>query len=460
MSHMLDPLPPAEALRRPRSRFPWRWLIPALCLAFLLGCGAYAWAVQRQKAPAEAPKIATVTLTQLIPEGAGTPVRADIALPEERFTLAQDGDTVTLVGETATLNDAAARELLASGASVTARQQLASGDPAFGLEEPSAVATYTYADGQTLTLTLGAAVPTGEGVYAAVSGDAHVYVVNNSLLRLLTAGKNALYALPDFSEVFTAQTLLSATITRLGSDTVCIRRVTEANPFNTVAELTEPIHYPANSERAAEIYLALEDVKPTGVAAIDGADEDWGLDNPLAVITLTGSRTMTLTLGRTESLCTLRMDDEPAVYTVDEDSLAFLTQVTVSYLAEQLPGLVALNQITALKVTAGEETFDVQVDQAAGSFVLNGQTVAQEDFLPAYQQLIGLLIERYVAEPETVGEPRVLLEYTLQDGTEWTLAFAAYDDSFDLVVREDCARFLISRSKVDAAVEALRALMH
>ena len=37
MSHMLDPLPPAEELRRPRSRFPWRWLIPALCLAFLLG---------------------------------------------------------------------------------------------------------------------------------------------------------------------------------------------------------------------------------------------------------------------------------------------------------------------------------------------------------------------------------------------------------------------------------------
>ena len=460
MTRKLDPLPPAEELRRPRSHLPWRWLMVALCLAFLTGCAVYAWAAPRQKPPADAPKSAAVTLTQLIPEGAGTPVGADITLPGERFTLVQDGDAVTLLGETADLDAAAARELLASGASVTARQQLDGGDPAFGLEEPSAVATYTYADGQTLTLTLGAAVPTGEGVYAAVSGDDHVYVVNNSLLRLLTAGKNALYALPDFAEVFTAQTLMSATIARPGSDTVCIRRVTEDNPFNTVVELTEPIHYPANSERAAEIYLALEHVKPTGVAAIDGADGDWGLDEPLAVITLTVSRAMTLTLGRTESLCTLRMDDEPAVYTVDEDSLAFLTQVTVSYLAEQLPGLVALNQITALKVTAGEETFDVQVDQAAGSFVLNGQTVAQEDFLPAYQQLIGLLIERYVAEPETVGEPRVLLEYTLQDGTEWTLAFAAYDDSFDLVVREDCARFLISRSKVDAAVDALRALMH
>ena len=460
MSRVLDSLPPAEELRRPRSRFPWRWLIPALCLAFLLGCGAYAWAAQGQKAPVEATKAAAATLTQLIPEGAGTPVRVDITLPGERFTLTQDGDAVTLSGETATLNDAAARELLATGASVTARQQLAGGDPAFGLEAPAAVSTYTYADGQTLTLTLGAAVPTGEGVYAAVSGDDHVYVVNNSLLRLLTAGKNALYALPDFSEVFTAQTLQSATIARPGSDTVCIRRVTEANPFNTVAELTEPIRYPANSERAAEIYLALAEIKPTGVAAIDGADGDWGLDEPLAVITLTGSRAMTLTLGRTESLCTLRVDDGPAVYTVDEESLAFLAQVTVPYLAEQLPGLVALNRITALKVTAGEAVFDIRVDQAAGSYVLNGQAVAQDDFLPVYQQLIGLLIERYVAEPETVGEPRVLLEYTLQDGSTWPLAFAAYDESFDLVVREDCARFLIARSKVDAAVDALRALMH
>ena len=247
---------------------------------------------------------------------------------------------------------------------------------------------------------------------------------------------------------------------RISLDPWEIRRVTEDNPFNTVVELTEPIHYPANSERAAEIYLALEHVKPTGVAAIDGADGDWGLDEPLAVITLTGSRAMTLTLGRTESLCTLRVDDGPAVYTVDEDSLAFLAQVTVPYLAEQLPGLVALNRITALRVTAGDEVFDIRVDQAEGSYLLNGQSVAQEDFLPAYQQLIGLLIERYVAEPEHVGEPRVLLEYTLQDGTVWPLAFAAYDDSFDLVVREDCARFLISRSKVDAAVDALRALMH
>ena len=224
-------------------------------------------------------------------------------------------------------------------------------------------------------------------------------------------------------------------------------------------ELTQPIHYPANSERAAEIYLALEQLTLSGVAAVEGADADWGLDAPVATLVLQDQETTTLTIGQAEGVYTLRLNDTAAVYTIDGALLDFLQSVTVPYLAEQLPGLVTLNQVSALTLTTGEETFRFTTDQANHAYTLNGQPLEEDVFLPVYQQMIGLLIERYTVTAEAPEAARVRLDYTLADGSDWSLILAAYDEQFDLIVREDCACFLISRAKVDAMVDAVRALI-
>lgn len=120
---------------------------------------------------------------------------------------------------------------------------------------------------------------------------------------------------------------------------------------------------------------------------------------------------------------------------------------------------MALNQVSALTLTAGEETFRFTTDQANHAYTLNGQPLEEDVFLPVYQQMIGLLIERYTVTAEAPEAARVRLDYTLADGSDWSLILAAYDEQFDLIVREDCACFLISRAKVDAMVDAVRALI-
>ena len=453
-------LEPAAQLRKPsrRKRASWLGLAPAICLIFLLASAALTGVLETD-ASAPVPQPAQrAAYTQLIPDGKGMPVQLRLTANKESFTLVQAGEKFALLDEPGELDQYAARELMATGAAVISRQTLTGDAADFGLNTPTARAVYTYADGSVVALTLGNAVATGEGWYAAVDGSNDVHIVNNSLQRTLVMGKHALYALPDLSERFAANTLLEATIACPGQDTVTIARVTQENPFNTMAELTAPIRYPANSERAAEIYLALEAIKPAGVLAAEGEDADWGLDAPIAVIRLKDEATTVLTIGLKDGQYTLRIDEDKAVYTVDSSALSFLQSVTVPYLAEQLPGLIALNRVSALEVTSGEEVFSLTMDQAGAAYTLQGQTVEADAFIDLYQQIIALLIERYVTDGNAAAQPRVTFRYTLQDGTAWTLTFAAYNEQFDLTIRDGCASFLISRSKVDAVVDAIRTM--
>ncbi len=451
-------LPPAQEIRKPARKAPSPLVIAlVLSFAFLAYCTA-ASGLLAPKADAPVAKTSANTYTQLIPDGAGTPVSVTLTGGGEDFTLALDGDTYRIAGEDAAINPAAAKELLSSGASILSRRTLTGDHGEYGIGENSMHAEYTYANGSSLTLQLGQQVPTGEGWYAAVKGDANVYIVNNALQRALSLDKQALYALPDLAGMYSAQTLASVTIELSGEAPLTIARVTKANPFNTMVELTSPIHYPANSERAAEVYLALDEIRLTGIAALSGTDADWGLADPIAVLTMQDKAETRLTIGDTGTQYTLRLNDDATVYTVDPETLAFLNTLSVPWLAEQLPGLVMLNQVAEIKVTAGAESLLFTTDQAAHAYTVDGQALSEEAFLPVYQQMIGLLIERYA--PQTDGEypPRLTLEYTFRDGSAWTLALCEYDADYDLIRRGDCACFLISRAKTDALVQALLAL--
>ncbi len=451
-------LPPAREVRKPRRRGPSPLVTAlALCLAFLAYC-VFASGLLAPQEEAPAAKASANTFAQLIPAGYGAPVSVTLLGGTEDFTLTLADDEYRIAGEDAAIDPAAARELLSSGASILSRRTLTGSPADYGLGADSLCAEYTYASGETLTLQLGQQVPTGEGWYATVAGDANVYIVNNALQRTLALGKQALYALPDFGALYTAQTLASVTIELSGEAPLTIARVTQANPFNTMVELTSPIHYPANSERAAEVYLALEEIRLTGIAALDGTDADWGLSAPLAVLTMQDKDATRLTIGDTGREYTLRLNDAPTVYTVDPETLVFLNSLSVPWLAEQLPGLVMLSQVAEITVNAGAESLHFTTDQSAHAYTVDGRALAEEAFLPVYQQMIGLLIERYVPQAEGGFPPRLTLAYTLRDGSTWTLALREYDDQYDLIVRDGCACFLLSRAKTDALVQSLLAL--
>lgn len=454
------PLPPATELRAKRvKRLPLVWLAPALCLLFLLACALATGALS--PAPSAPATVAqpSAEMWQLAPEGRGAPVAVTVRSATESYELRRDADGFALAGEDSPLNDSAAKALIGCGASVLARRRVEGDRAQYGLGEDALSATFTYEDGSEWTLTLGDAVATGAGCYAAVESDEGVYVVNTALRATLAAGKNALYALPDLDERFTAQTLLKARVLASGKQAVCVARVVEDNPFNTVAELTEPIQYPANAERAAELYLALDALEPSGVAAASGADADWGLAQPLATLELSTQKgALRLRVGQAGDALTMRVDDEPTVYRLPDGALDFLANATVPYLLEQLPGLVALPKVQSVAVVAGTERYWLAVDRREGaeSYTVNGAPVERERFISLYQELIGLLIERYQPDAKPTGTARVTFEYTLTDGSAWQLQFLPYDGQYDIVKRGDCTSLLISRAKVDAVVEHIK----
>ena len=445
----------ASKLRKPvRRGLGW---LAALCLCglFLAGCLVAAQVSQSAPVTEKKTESASYSFEQMIPEGMGKPVSVTIARADDTFTLVAEDGAYHLENDTEALDANAAGEILACGESILARRRLEGAPEDYGINDQSTRVCFRYENGSEFTLRLGEAVPTGEGWYAAVNDDPTVYIVNNALAKTLSVDKLRLYAMPDLSDAFTAQTLLKVTIEQPGKDTIALARVTEANHFNTKVELTEPIHYPANSERAAEIYLDMEKLQPAALADANGADEDWGLAQPVAVLTLEDQTTTRLTIGLTSDGYAMRINDDRAVYTLAADAMDFLGSLTVPWLAEQLPGLVMLSQVSAMDVTAGEKTLHVDVDQPNGKYQINGKNIAEDTFLPVYQQTIGLLIERYVSAPEQTGDPRLQIEYTFTDGTQWTLTLAEYDEQFDLIIREECACFLISRSKTDALIESL-----
>ncbi|MBP3427919.1 MAG: DUF4340 domain-containing protein [Clostridia bacterium] len=455
MSSVHDMLEPAAALRRPaKRRLPLSAAALMASLAFFLVCAAYAFLPGDADAP-HAENASARAFSQLAPQGAGAVTALTLTGGGEAFTLQAREGAICLADEDTPLNQSAARELLQSGASIISRQTL-HGDPAdYGIDADALRAAYTYESGAPLTLILGDPVPTGEGWYAAAEGGDAVHVVNNALAATLMGGRQALYALPELGERFTANTLLSASIARPGEETITLERVIQENPFNTRVQFTSPIRYPANAERAAEVYLALETIRPTSVAAVGGSDADWGLDAPIAMLTLRDRQTTTLTIGQMGETYTLRISGDENVYTIDKSCLAFLNDVSVPYLAEQLPGLVMLSKTRRIDVTTPEETLTLTADPEADVYTIDGRALTRDVFVPAYQQMIGLLIERYVPQPEEIGEARIRLEYTFADGQRWQIAFARYDDQFDLVVREGCACFLVSRAKTDAMIDGL-----
>ena len=444
-------LTPPERLRRPARRRPV--IVPALilCAAFAALCLLRAgWFAPKQAAETVAAPAAS-SFIQLVPEGSGAPTRVAIEADGERYALRADGDGYALEDSDEAVDDAMARRLLGAGASVLARAKLDGDEADFGLTEASPRATYTYEDGAALTLRFGDAPATGEGRYAAVEGREGVYVVNAALYDAVTAGRRALCLLPSLDDVFTAQTLLEATVERPGKAALTLRRVTEENPFNTVVELTAPIHYPANSERAAEVFMALDALAPEALLA-DGGELD-ALD---ARVTLTGqTETLALSLGALNGEAAVQFGDGK-IYRLAAGSTDFIPRVTVAYLAEQLPGLVALNRVRSLELRRGEEVY--RLEMTADGATLNGAALDEDGLKRLYQAAIGLLIDQYAAEGLENPVPRASFTYAFDDGSTWTLGFAAFDDASDAVLRDGESCFLIARSKVDAVFETAAAL--
>lgn len=445
----------ARPVRPPRVPL---WLAaPLVCALFALACAAVGGGLAgHDENAAETSQTSGYELTQLVPEGLGTPVLAEISADGESWTLVASNDGYMLRELDLPADEGKAKAVLACGASILARQKVEGAPADFGLAEGEGVQVrFTYETGETFTLRLGKAPVTGEGRYAQVNGEKEIYVVNASLYATLHQSALSLLALPSL-EWLNAQTMREVVIARPQAETVAIRRVTEENPFNIRAELTQPFRYPANSERAAELYLNVAQLEVQSVASVGGALE---VDEVLAEITVEDGEgeTHALTLARQGDTALLLLAGDSHVYAVPYEQTSFLQKQTAPYLAEQLPGLVALNQVESVTVTRGEEvhTLSVEGEGEQARYLVDGEEAEVALFRRLYQQLIGVLVERYAAEDLPEGPARVTFRYALKSGDTWELTFLQGENGYDVIEREGVRRFLISSAKVDAAVDAI-----
>lgn len=102
----------------------------------------------------------------------------------------------------------------------------------------------------------------------------------------------------------------------------------------------------------------------------------------------------------------LMLDDDPALYLVPREWAEKVLNLSVMNLRASYIWLVQLSDLSSVTVACrkSEKTWQIQED---GSAVCEGKKVSKEEFLPKYQELIGMTVLN-VEEPEQVKEEAVL----------------------------------------------------
>lgn len=455
MSDKRPLLPPGDELRRKTARVPgFIWVIaPIICAAVLL-CAIIAF---REPAAVETDSKAAVTsaytFSDIALKDAGAVTRAEITIGGDAWALRTEGDALILEGENELPASGNAKAVLSCGTSIMSRMELTGDKADFGLDSPDVRAVFTYENGQRLELLIGNPTSGGNGRYASVSGSDKIYIVGEALYKTLTVPKEKLYKVPDISGYFTADTIMELSVSPVGREAVSIRRVTESNPHNTVAEFTRPLHYPCNSTRTGELFLSVAALQPEGILSAGGTASEV---NALAYIRVAYENgEITLVVGEMRERPVLLIGDSDIVYLLKDGALDFIDRAAVAWLAEQTPGLVMLNQVKTLTVTCGDEMHVLKPE--ADTYLIDGGTVSRDEFVSVYKQCIGFLIERYESGAVwDAAAETARFEYLLVDGSVFTVAFEPYDETYCLIRREDDAHFLISRSRAEAVLEAVR----
>ncbi|NLB90649.1 MAG: DUF4340 domain-containing protein [Clostridiales bacterium] len=403
---------------------------------------------------------------QVIPQKKGRPVSVAIHSQKETYVVLGEMDEKEgfyILHSDLPVEELMAIDLLKVGQDLRSNQSFIAEDlSSYGLAPEKIKAEFTYGDGSVVTLLLGDGVPTGEGVYGRISGQEEVFVFSKEIFEKINGGIERLVALPDLS-AYTAPTILQTTIEILGEEPICVRRVIEENPFYTRVELVEPIQYPANADRAAELFQGVCSIVPeafAGLADKEGALATYGLEPPLARIEIIGEdqQRCKMRVGMVEEKWYMTLEGEEAVYLLQSDHVDFLQNVKVSYVAEQLIGLVMLSHVKEVVVENKEFSWTLAIqrdEKGMETYTINEKQVEGEEFRKLYQRLISLLVDKQIENRIPSKAEHASFTYTFLDGEKWVLAFNEYDTLYYSVTRGGKTDFLMEKNKVHGVFEAL-----
>lgn len=407
--------------------------------------------------------------------------------------LKQDKDYVLKGQESLALDQSAALSRFSAVGSVVGERLIeenAADLGQYGLDNPAATITATYADGKTQTFLLGDRTPTGNTFYFMKKGDPRVITVWMNVGTAFTSIADNL--LQKRTIDISSDDITQVTILKGGKEYLEVAYTPEEKVSISAWKMIKPwsryVDISSSPGENQEAYFTtfLKDAVSISLGDVVAANPtdlaQYGLDNPSTVIRVTGKsdRSFELQVGKeiTDSAVYARFADSPAVYKLDKSSLAF-ADITPFRLVDKTIQLVnianalgvqvkGLGADTLLKIEHVPALDDQGVQKKDGNgnpmfdqkFTVDGAAIEDKLSRYYYQIAIGLQSFSTVKEGwQPTGDPALTLTYTRDsDPTTVALSFYDYDTNFYAVQSNGETIFTIKKEKIAALADAAQKL--
>lgn len=385
-----------------------------ILLVIALGLGAYIYFVESERDPA-----GTVTRDAVFDVERDDIVSLSVrgSAADAPTTLRRgEGEGWTVVEPVTAEADNAAVEAILGGLESLEIERVIDENPTglsqFGLEPADLEIGFTTADGTSRTLMLGAATPTGSGLYARTDDDPRLLLVPS--YHKSTFDKST-FDLRNRRVLDVAQaTVERVELARRGEPSVELRRA------NGAWRLAAPLEARADAGPADSLVSRLSTAQMSSIVHEHGDPtaaqlREWGLDTPRLTATLgSGSTTATLAIGaeRDGSSVYARDLSRPLVFTVDQ---ALVTDLTKSADDFRVRDVFAFNAFSAQRLELAHSGTtrvwekaspgdDGQAQPAWSQVEPSAGDVNQTAMTDLLNALSAIRAERFAADAPTAGE--------------------------------------------------------
>lgn len=364
----------------------------------------------------------------------------------DEYTVAAAGDSTYSIAALANIPvmDGAFTSMASSCANVTAKEMIDENPTdleQYGLLEPRAQVTVTYADDTKLQLTIGDDAPLSAGTYVQVNGEKTVY--------LFTASKVSSFLVDKLSFVNTtitdaavtgddAPVLVSMTMegTSRTEPLVLVPADTSKNSYASY-DVASPKQKPGDSEATSAVVASVDGLTATSVVAINPTAEqlaEYGLAQPYSKVTAVyDKKTVTLLSSEPQkSLVYIMNTAKNVVYQM-------AAPTTDSWITAQYKDMISslvytpmINTLKTLTVTTADKSyvFDLTTANDADNkeettATYNGAELDSANFKKYYQNVICAMHREFTTEQPT-GTPVLTYKYEYTDASKSADVVAFY----------------------------------
>lgn len=418
---------------------------------------------------------------------------------EEPWEVRLDADSgcFVLQGEDGfTLSEATTYELQ-QAASIITCESIVSGDPAeyaehlaeYGLDEPSRVATITFADGSARTLRIGSrAAHTAAWYYMTLDEDDHLYALSSGMVEDLFVSRESLY---DVTQPVIHKARIDRITLRGGDGTIR----TEWTLMGDVADddvserwqITAPFVYPADATAMTSLLANAANLRLgayVGPATAE-AMTTYGFDEPRLTIEIhmaegttavTGwdgaytttdwpASTVAFTIGGARSDMVDYVLHEGSIYVSSHFTMGVFLDADPRSFMNRYPVLTALGNLASLTIAENGEVTRYELTRTERvapnnelvydeegllvwdtAVTRNGEAFDFTAFEAAYMRLVGVSVAGVIPEGDTVDTaPHTIYTFTDVDSTVNTVALTSYGVLHDAVSVNGHQAFYIAK---------------